>query len=234
MIQLPIISAAFFLTVYPAAAVTLLLNPGFEANPLAPATNITISEADYEAAEISHEIPGWAYSGVAGYLASGGASSGYWGSSSRFASHFVAIGNFGDGVTSSSLVQSFTMTSAGSFNFSFEWQSGTFSESSSYGNSVGGAGLLSMRIYLSGGEIAGETEFLSESGQQGNLSVNGVSLPSGPARMEITFNHQSVGGVYNHVFIDNVQATSIPEPSSLVILGAGLGCSVFRRRRCYC
>lgn len=232
MIPRPFIAAAFILTAKPAAAASLLLNPDFEANPLAPGTSVPITRADFEAGETSPQTPGWAFSGVAGYLATPGVSSDYWGSSSRFTSQFAVLANFGDGGTYSSLIQTFTVPSAGSYRFSFDWQSGSFSETSGYENSVAGFGQLSLRIFTPGGEDAGYTQILTQSDQQGSLSSDDLTLPAGPAAIEILFNYQPGGGGYNHVFIDNVQATAIPEPTTLALFCAALGWTACRRKRC--
>ncbi len=225
-------TATLTLTSNTAHATSLLLNTDFEALALAAAANIPITAADYEIAETSPQTPSWAFSGVAGYLASGGASSGYWGSSSRFGStQFVVLGNFNDGATSSTLVQTFTLASAGSYNFSIDWQSGLYADTSSYGSAVGGFGLLSLRIFdPSGGDI-GYTQILTEDNQQGTLTASAIALPAGSWAIEIKYNFESGGGSYNHVYIDNVQATAVPEPSALLISFAGIGWFACRRHR---
>lgn len=213
-------------------AASILVNTDFEAFALAAAANIPITRADYESAETSPETPSWAFSGVAGYLASGGASSGFWGSSSRFgSSQFVVLGNFSDGETSSTLVQTFTLAAAGSYDFSFDWQSGTFADNSSYLSSVGGFGLLSMRIFVPGGDDAGYIEILTEDDQQGTLTANSVTLPAGELAIEIRYDFELGGGNYNHVFLDNVQATAVPEPSTALLAVTVAGIALRRRRR---
>lgn len=223
--------ALLLLTSSHAEAAGLLLNPGFEANVIPSATNITVTSADYESAETSPQISPWAFSGVAGYLASGGATSGFWGTSSRFASQFMVLGNFGDGQTASSIVQTFLLDTAGTYDLSFEWQTGRFSEDSSYGTSTGGTGTLSLRILNGNGDILSDTSILTDNDQQGRLSAGFVAIPAGAGALQISFDHESGGGAYNHVYIDNVQAIAVPEPSCALIAGAGLGGLLFRRRR---
>ncbi|MDP3849650.1 MAG: PEP-CTERM sorting domain-containing protein [Luteolibacter sp.] len=226
------LAAALALTNTTTHAASILNNTDFEAFALAAAANIPITRADYESKETSLETPSWAFSGVAGYLASGGASSGFWGSSSRFdSSQFVVLGNFSDGETSSTLVQTFTLAAAGSYDFSFDWQSGTFADNSSYLSSVGGFGLLSMRIFVPGGDDAGYIEILTEDDQQGTLTANTVALPAGALAIEIRYDFEFGGGNYNHVFLDNVQATAVPEPSTALLAVTVAGIALRRRRR---
>lgn len=230
MIPRPIISAAFFLTALPASATTLLLNPGFEAIALAPATSVTVTDADFEGGETSPQVTPWAAGGNSVYLASAGANSGVWGSSTRFNSQFVVLSNFGDGSTFSSLAQTFTLGAAGAFNFSFDWESAAYTEVNGNGYSAGGFGLLSMRLYLPGGGVAAYTDVLTGNSQQGTLSAPVVILPAGLVAIEIRYDFESGGGAYNHVFLDNVQVTAVPEPSTAV-LAATLAGLAFRRRR---
>lgn len=231
MIPHPFIPAAFLLTAYPAAAATLLLNPGFEAIALAPATSVTVTDADFEGGESSPQVTPWASGGNSVYLASAGANSGVWGTSTRFNSQFVVLSNFNDGATFSNLAQSFTLGAAGTFNFSFDWESAAFTEENLNGYSAGGFGLLSMRIHLPGGGVAAYTEVLTGNTQQGTLSASAVALPAGPVAIEILFDFESGGGAYNHVFLDNVQVTAVPEPSTSLLASALAGLAFRRRRR---
>jgi hypothetical protein len=231
MIPHPIITAAFFLTAYPASAVTLLLNPGFEAIALAPGISIIVTDADFEEGETSPQVAPWASGGNSVYLASAGANSGVWGSSTRFNSQFVVLSNFGDGATFSNLAQSFTLGAAGAFNFSFDWESPAYTEENTNGYSTGGFGLLSMRIHLPGGGVAAYTEVLTGNSQQGTLSAPAVALPAGPAAIEIRYEFEFGGGAYNHVFLDNVQVTAVPEPSTALLASALAGLAYLRRRR---
>jgi hypothetical protein len=231
MIPHPIITAAFILTAIPASAVTLLLNPDFEAIALAPATSVTVTDADFEEGETSPQVAPWASGGNSVYLASAGANSGVWGSSTRFNSQFVVLANFSDGATFSNLVQSFALGAAGTFNFSFDWESPAYTEANTNGYSTGGFGLLSMRIHLPGGGVAAYTEILTGNSQQGTLSASAVVLPEGPAAIEIRYEFESGGGAYNHVFLDNVQVTVVPEPSTSLVAAALAGLACLRRRR---
>jgi hypothetical protein len=225
------LAGALALTSSATHAASILMNADFEAFALAAAANIPITSADYESAETSPETPSWAFSGVAGYLASGGASSGFWGSSSRFgSSRFVVLGNFSDGATSSSLVQTFTLAAAGSYDFSFDWQSGTYADDSSYLSSVGGFGLLSMRIFVPGGDDVGYIAILTEDDQQGTLTANSVVLPAGALAIEIRYDFEFGGGNYNHAFLDNVQVTAVPEPSTALLAVTVAGLALRRRR----
>ena len=83
MIPRPFFFAAFFLTALPASAVTLLLNPDFEAIALAPATSINVTDADFGGGETSPQVTPWAAGGNSVDLASAGASSGVWWTSTR-------------------------------------------------------------------------------------------------------------------------------------------------------
>lgn len=233
MIPHPIITAAFILTAIPASAVTLLLNPGFEAIALAPATSVTVTDAnaDFEGGETSPQVAPWASGGNSVYLASAGANSGVWGTSTRFNSQFVVLANFSDGETFSSLAQNFALGAAGAFNFSFDWESPAYTEENTNGYSTGGFGLLSMRIHLPGGGVAAYTEVLTGNSQQGTLSAPAVALPAGPAAIEVRFEFEFGGGAYNHVFLDNVQVTAVPEPSTALLVSALAGMAFIRRRR---
>jgi hypothetical protein len=225
------LAGALALTSTATHAASILNNTDFEAFALAAAANIPITSADYESGGTSPETASWAFSGVAGYLASGGASSGFWGASSRFdSSQFVVLGNFSDGATSSALVQTFTLAAAGSYDFSFDWQTGTFADDSSYGSSVGGVGLLSLRIFVPGGDDAGYIAILTEDDQQGTLTANSVALPAGELAIEIRYDFEFGSGNYNHVFLDHVKVTAIPEPST-ALLASTLAGLVFHRRR---
>jgi hypothetical protein len=231
MIPHPIITATFILTAYPASAVTLLLNPDFEAIALAPATSITVTNADFESGETSPQVAPWASGGNSVYLASAGANSGVWGTSTRFNSQFVVLANFSDGATFSNLAQSFALGAVGTFNFSLDWESAAFTEENANGYSAGGFGLLSMRIHLPGGGIAAYTEVLTANLQQGTLSAPAVALPAGPVAIEIHYEFEFGGGAYNHVFLDNVQVTAVPEPSTALLASALAGLAFGRRRR---
>lgn len=222
-------TSAILLSGHHAHAVTLLGNPDFEAIVLNVGTSEALTDASAESNQTSAQVTPWAFSGAAGYLVTSGASSQTWGASSRFNSQFVVLGNLSADNQSSSLIQKFTISTAGLYHFSFDWQSASESEHAD-GSLVGGYGLLSMRLTTSGNTV-GFAEVATESAQQGSLSALNVALPAGTAYIILNNGYRSNGGSFNYTYIDNVQATLVPEPASSALALLGLAGVALRRSR---
>lgn len=152
------------------------------------------------------------------------------------------VGNIGSGDTGSAFFQAMDGASANPANYtlSYDWyvdtagfSGATFLQIGSFVNT--GSGYYAQHFPDTGKEVELDGVQLA-SGQvfQGSVSINfadvGFNMPTGQTFLRLGL-IQNGDGTGVGVYFDNISVTLIPEPTSLALIGLGLGGLLLMRRR---